>query len=67
MQLNVRHIEIPFVVLEATPAVVWLLARVALCVWRRSVDWRRKVISLVMLLNVAIILRFAMFRPTMRA
>ena len=54
-------VEIPFIALEAAFVVAWLLVRVALCVRRGRVDWRQEQLSLLMLVNVAVILRFVMF------
>ena len=54
-------VEIPFVVLEAALIAVWLIIRVALYIYRGGVDWQREGLSLLMLLNVGIILRFTMF------
>lgn len=54
-------IEISFWTVEIALAIVWLLVRVTLCVRRHYVDWHREILSLAMLVNVAIILRFTMF------
>lgn len=53
--------DIPFAAFEATFVAVWLIVRVVLCVIRRRIDWRQEALSLLMLLNVAVILRFTMF------
>lgn len=53
--------EIPFVATEIALVCAWLLARVALCARRREFSWRRELLSLVMLVNVAVIVRFTMF------
>jgi len=54
-------IEIPFIALEAAFVAAWLLVRVALCVCRGRMDWRQELLSLLMLVNVAAIMRFTMF------
>lgn len=54
-------VEIPFVALETALVIVWLLARAALWVKRGHLDWRRELLSLLMLVNIAVILRFTMF------
>lgn len=39
----------------------WLLVRIAISVRRGRIDWRHELLSLMMLVNVAVILRFTMF------
>ena len=54
-------VEIPFLALETALVIAWLLARAALWVKRGHLDWRRELLSLLMLVNIAVILRFTMF------
>jgi len=54
-------VEIPFIAFEAAFMVAWLLVRVALCVRRGRIDWRHELLLLLMLVNMAVILRFVMF------
>lgn len=54
-------VEIPFIAFEATFVAAWLFARVVLCIRRGCVEWRHELLSLLMLVNVAVILRFTMF------
>ena len=54
-------VEIPFALLEAVLAAVWLVIRAAVWLRNRRIDWRREALLLLMYVNLAVILRFTFF------
>ena len=54
-------VEIPFITGEVLFTVAWFAARIAVCIVRRSVDWRHEALLLLMYVNLAVIIRFTFF------
>ena len=53
--------EISFLTTELTLAVIWLIVRIIIWVKRKSIDWKREAILLLMFINLAVIIRFVFF------
>ena len=53
--------EIFFLTAELTLAVIWLIVRIIIWVKRKSIDWKREAIRLLMFINLAVIIRFVFF------
>ena len=54
-------IVIHFLQTEIAFAVIWFTVRIALCIRRRSIDWRREAAACLMYVNLAVVLRFTLF------
>lgn len=54
-------IEISFVAGECFFAALWLLARTAVWIRQRGVDWKREALLLLMYVNLAVMIRFSFF------
>ncbi len=42
-------------------AVIWIVIRVSLCVYRRRIDWKRELKLLLMYVNIAVIIRYTFY------
>lgn len=54
-------IEIPFPAAEAALALVWISLRAALWIRRKTIDWQREALLLLMYINLAVLLRITFF------
>ena len=57
--------EIPFLLAEAIFTFFWLAVRLAVCIRKKGIDWKREAALLLMYINLAVILRFTFF-PMLR-
>ena len=54
-------IEIQFIPCEIAFALVWFAVRAIICAKRKAVDWKHEALLLLMLVNLAVIIRFSFF------
>ena len=53
--------EIPFLLVEAVFALVWLACRIVIRIRRGHIDWKREALLLLMFVNLAVMIRFTFF------
>ena len=53
--------EISFLAAELSFTAIWLLARAAVWIRQRNIDWKREAVFALMYINLAVIIRFVFF------
>ena len=54
-------IRLSFLTTELLFAAIWIIARAAVCIVRRTVDWKQEALQLLMYINLAVMIRFIYF------